>query len=474
LRATMHAALVALPPRKPDAPPFLPVDRVFALSGHGTIVTGTLMQGTLRVGETLRLQPSGKDVRIRSLHVFGEKKESVGGGSRVAANLPQADVVDIARGDVLASTEFPVGREFEVRFTPLEAALPLLRRRNQVRAYLGSAEILGSLVFAQTPRSVEPVNGSLVLRRAVATYPGEAFIVRRLSPKDLLGGGTIAAAEAERTPDESEASGDESAILAVVQGLGIAAGIPTTIAARANVREERTISILETLAERGAIRKVAKPLAYVDEAAAEETFGKAMERIAEAHRDSPWRMGLTSIGLAKTLGIEEALLVRILASYVEEGRLEYRNGYYAAPGFAPELTAAQRAFFDETIPLDPQNPLLPTPVENVTTALRASKLKGLQDAYETLLNTGALVKVHDVVYRGAQIDEVRARLEGTIRKEGPITMARFRDVVGTSRKFAVPLLEWFDASGITLRSGDLRTLRESARPKGESAPSFRG
>src|SRR5579872_3166946 len=97
LRAAIHDALATLPPRNPDAPPFLPIDRVFALSGHGTIVTGTLMQGTLAVGETLRLQPSGRDVRIRSLHVFGEKKEEVRGGSRVAANLPQIDTQEIER-----------------------------------------------------------------------------------------------------------------------------------------------------------------------------------------------------------------------------------------------------------------------------------------------------------------------------------------------------------------------------------------
>lgn len=454
LRGAIHDALVALPPRKPDAPAFLPIDRVFALSGHGTIVTGTLMQGTLRIGETLRLQPSGRDVRIRSLHVFGQKKEQVQGGSRVAANLPQIDVAEIERGEVLASPEFTVLRQFEVNFTPLASALPLLRRRNHVRAYLGSAEILGTLAFEETPREAAPLVGLLSLRRAAATYPGEAFVVRRLSPKDLLGGGTVGSGIAD-----SMESPEETQILGVLSALGIASGIATTIAARANLREERTVAILEDLVERGAVRKLAKPVSYVGTAAADELYGKALGLLSTTHRESPWRMGLTSIALGKALDVNENWVVRVLATYVDEGRLDYRNGYYAAPGFTPELTAEQREFFDATVRLDSANPLAPVPFEDVVSSLRTSKVRGAQEAFETLLATGALVKVHDAIYRGTQIAEARALVEAALRKETTMTMARFRDLIGTSRKYAVPLLEWFDAAGITIRSGDVRTLR---------------
>jgi selenocysteine-specific elongation factor len=460
LRAAIHDALAELPARKPDAPAFLPIDRVFALSGHGTIVTGTLMQGTLKTGDTLRLQPSGRDVRIRSLHVFGAKQDDVRGGSRVAANLPQVDVAEIERGEVLASPEFGVLRQFEVTFTPLQSALPLLRRRNHVRAYLGSAEILGTLAFEEMPREAKPLSGVLSLRRAAATYPGEAFVVRRLSPKDLLGGGTVGAGVAESQADEDIAlAPEDQAVLAVLTAIGLTSGIATTIAARANLREERTTAILESLVERGIARKLAKPVAFVAAAAADELYARALSRVNEAHRESPWKMGLTSIALAKAVETQETVVVRVLATYVDEGRLEYRNGYYAAPGFAPELTAEQRQFFDTTVQLDPQNPLVPIAFDDFTSALRTTKIRGAQEAYETLLATGGLVKVHDAIYRGTQVADVRARVEGVLRKEGTMTMARFRDLIGTSRKYAVPLLEWFDAAGITIRNGDVRSLR---------------
>ncbi|MGH7716835.1 MAG: selenocysteine-specific translation elongation factor [Vulcanimicrobiaceae bacterium] len=459
LRTAIHDALAELPARKPDAPAFLPIDRVFALSGHGTIVTGTLMQGTLKAGDTLRLQPSGRDVRIRSLHVFGQKHGEVRGGSRVAANLPQVDVAEIERGEVLASPEFDVPLQFEVTFTPLENALPLLRRRNHVRAYLGSAEILGTLAFEQTPHETAPLSGVLSLRRAAATYPGEAFVVRRLSPKDLLGGGTIGAGVVPAQTGEDSLEPDEQSVLGVLTALGLASGIATTIAARANLREERTTAILESFVERGAARKLAKPVAFVDASVADDLYSRAVSRINTAHRESPWKMGLTSVALAKALGAQENVLVRILATYVDEGRLEYRNGYYAVSGFAPELTAEQRQFFDTALQLDPQNPLVPVAFDDLSSALRTTKVRGVQEAYETLLATGGLVKVHDAVYRGTQVADVRARVEGMLRKEGTMTMARFRDLIGTSRKYAVPLLEWFDAAGITIRNGDVRTLR---------------
>ncbi|HMD01440.1 MAG TPA: selenocysteine-specific translation elongation factor, partial [Candidatus Baltobacteraceae bacterium] len=127
LREAIHAALAQLPPRAPAAPPYLPIDRVFALPGHGTIVTGTLMQGTIALGDALNLTPAGRSVRVRNLQVFGEKQERVWGGARVAVNLPGVEVSDITRGAVLASPAFAALASFGVRFRPLEAALPLLR-----------------------------------------------------------------------------------------------------------------------------------------------------------------------------------------------------------------------------------------------------------------------------------------------------------------------------------------------------------
>ena len=102
---------------------------------------------------------------------------------------------------------------------------------------------------------------------------------------------------------------------------------------------------------------------------------------------------------------------------------------------------------------------MPAPLDDVVAQLRAARITGLPQAFDTLVATGALVKVGGDVYRGTQIAEIRKRLEASVRRDGPITMARFRDAVGTTRKYAVPLMEWFDATGVTVRDGDVRALR---------------
>jgi selenocysteine-specific elongation factor len=462
LRDAIHAALVALPPRPADAPAFLPVDRVFALPGHGTIVTGTLMQGTLHAGDTLRLEPPGRDVRVRSLQVFGAARTAVGGGARVAVNIPGVEVAELHRGAVLAEDTFAPRASLRVRFRALADARPLLRRRTPVRAYLGAAEILGTLVFDPAPPAgTASVDATLHLRRVTTTYPGEAFVVRALSPKTLLGGGVIDAGVASSS--EETVAPDVDAIARALAETGLVPRAASELGARANVREERAAEILAELAADGTARRLNKPLAYIDGAAAGTFSDRIREALARREADAPWMLGTTSLALARELGVEETFLVRVLASDADDARITARAGYYATLEHRPQLTAEHRAFFERAVPLDAAAPLVPAPLDDVVASLRAARITGLPQAFDTLVATGALVKVGADVYRGSQIAEIRKRLETSVRRDGPITMARFRDAVGTTRKYAVPLMEWFDATGVTVRDGDVRALRTMSR-----------
>jgi selenocysteine-specific elongation factor len=458
LRAALHGALATLPPRAPDAPAFLPVDRVFAMPGHGTVLTGTLLQGTLRAGDVLHLDPPGRDVRIRGLQVFRDKRERVEGGSRVAVNVPGVEVGETHRGAVLGDAELSPRSTLRVRFRALSDALPLLRRRTPVRASVGAAEILGTLVFDAAPADATPVDATLHLRRATTTFPGEAFVVRALTPKVLLGGGTIDAALAAPV-EELAVAPDVDALARALAESGLSPRTAAELGARANVREERANEILAELAATGVARRLQKPLAFVDGGGATALSAQIAEALARREHESPWVLGTTSLALARELGVDEPFLVRFLASEVEEGRLGARAGYYATPEHRPRLSEEQRAFFSRIVATDPAQPLVPAALDNVVAELRRARIPGLMQAFDTLVATGALVKVGADVYRGAQIVEIRNRLVETIRRDGPITMARFRDAVGTTRKYAVPLMEWFDSTGVTVRNGDVRALR---------------
>jgi len=457
LRAAIHDALVALPARAPGAPAYLPIDRVFALPGHGTIVTGTLMQGRIRVGDQLALAPLGREVRVRSIGVFGEKREQVAGGARVAINVPGVETAELERGAVLASPQFTTRSAVDVRFRALPQAVALLKRRTPVRVYLGAAEIIGTLVFEAVPTNATETSGKLFLRRATVVFPGAAFVVRRVSPKTLLGGGTIAGVDGAGTCDAVGADPQTSAIVAALRDAGFAGALAARVGAAANVREDVAETTLAKLVDEGHALRLAKPTAYVDADLASSLIERASDSLRASERATPWLVGKTGLALARELGVAEGELYRLLAVAVEDGTLAARSGYYATPQFVPQLTSEQRAFFDKLFPTSAD--LVPVSADDVTAAIRAAKIVGLPQAFETLLTGGALVKVHDAVYRGVQIAEARGKLEFALRRDKQITMATFRDLVGTSRKYAVPLLEWFDATGVTIRSGDVRLLR---------------
>jgi selenocysteine-specific elongation factor len=460
LRAAIHDALRDLPPRAPQAAAYLPIDRVFALPGHGTIVTGTLMQGALAVGDELLLSPLGRTVRVRSLQVFGERRERVDGGARVAANLPGVDVAELARGAVLASPQYAAADAFDVTFAPYAPALRMLRRKTPVRVYAGADEVFGTLLFDAVPTGAEPIAARLRLRRPIVVLPGATFVVRRMSPKDLLGGGTFAVASAVAAGAADADDATTGAVLAALAAAGVAGADAARVGAVANVREDIADEILALLVEEARAVRLARPAGYVDADALAEIESRVRAEFARAAEATPWMMGSTSLALSRALGVAEPLLVRALAALADDGRIAARAGYYAEVDFAPSFTPEQQAFFDRELALDAERPMVPASLPDIVAHIKAARIVGLSQAFDTLVASGAAVKVGSDVYRGTQIAEIRQRLETALRREGQITAAGVRDLVGTSRKYIVPLLEWFDATGVTVRAGDLRTLRQ--------------
>ncbi|MGC2361918.1 MAG: selenocysteine-specific translation elongation factor [Candidatus Cybelea sp.] len=464
LRRLLHRELAEMPPRNYAAPVYLPVDRVFTLPGLGTIVTGTLMQGTIETGDALKLEPGGALAQIRSIGVFGSVRNRVEAGSRVALNLSGIDRREIARGQAVVGQEFSAAQSFAVRFTPLAGAVPLLRgRRTPVRAYIGSAEVLGALVADEPMESGREARAALQLRKPVVAFPGVRFVLRRPSPMTLLGGGYVEGAESPNAGEEE--SPDEAVVLGVLNDRGLDAVEATEIAVAANLREAAALRTLEQLVERGDVVAVSRPRAYMSAAVASSLLVRALAQLDEAHRDEPWAMGVTSIALSRALGVPEALLVRVLGHFVEEGRLVNRSGYYAALGHRPSLSAEQRAFFDDLVTVDEGHPFLPISFAGAVAAVKLAHVTGISKAFDTMLARGALVKVGEDLYSGSQIGSIRARVEAHLNENGHMTAAGFRDLLGTSRKYAVPLLEWLDAGGVTIRNGDYRTLRKKGAPQ---------
>jgi len=445
LRRAIGTLVRALPPRDVEAPAYLPVDRAFVLEGVGSVVTGTLMQGTLRAESVAHVAPSGRSAKMRELQIFGEACDRAEAGARVAIGLPALERGTIGRGDVITDAPAVARDTFAIAFRAAPAALARLKKRTPVRVYLGTAEILGTLVFDAVPTGSDPVPARLHLRRPALAFSGTRFVLRGISPMDVLGGGVVdpgiaglrEALEAEAEPQTLE-----------------------RIAFRANVRPEAARDALAALVASGDALRLERPEVYVAGAHARRRYATIVEALASREAAEPWAMGTTALALARALRTDETTLTRFLAAFAGAGRLVNRGGYFATPGFDATLAPEQQAFFDGLPAADRANPLVPLAWDDVAKAMRASHVPGLSRAFDTLVARGAFVRVGESLYRGAQAIEIQRRVEAYLSAHPSMTAAAFRDALGTSRRYAVPLLEWLDARGITVRVGDERVPRK--------------
>ncbi len=264
---------------------------------------------------------------------------------------------------------------------------------------------------------------------------------------------------------ESAAESEDTAAFDVIRSAGIAGATAAQIGAALNVSQTRVESIVASLMAAGRTRPLSKPPASIAAEFADTILAQAVEDIEARQRERPWVMGVTSLALAHAVAIGERDLIRILAPAVEAGSLAYRSGYYATTDFTPRLTDEQRLFFERVFAVEPPAQPAPLAFAQLRAQMRSSPVPELSQALDMLIASGALSKVGDFVYRGAEMAGFRAQLESALRQRGQLTVAEFRTLTGTSRKYAVPLLEFFDATGVTIRTGDVRILRPVPAPR---------
>jgi selenocysteine-specific elongation factor len=343
----------------------------------------------------------------------------------------------------------------------------MLKRRTPVRAHIGSDEIPGTLVFERTaPAKAETVRARLLLSRPTVFYPGSRLIVRRMSPKDLLGGAVaLGRIDSAATPSAGRMNSTATRALDVLAASGLVPLQTTQIAAALNVVVDRAQAEIDALVATGEAVVIQKPQSYVSRAAFDAGFERLSLFLEQRHRKAPWTLGAHAPAIAAELAIPEALTVRLLPAWHDDGRIASTGRWWHLPGAAPTLTAQQRAFFVDALRDDPAGPLVPHSYDAVAKHATSTRIEGLAEAIDTLLATGALVRVGDDLYRRAQLQHARTVLATVLKDDGGATMGQLRDAFGTSRKYALPLMEYFDGIGVTIRDGDVRRLRKVAHPK---------
>ena len=476
----LRDALGALEPRPPPAQRpggfFLPVDRVFAMQGFGAVVTGTLRLGVVSTNDTVQLLPGDGTATVRGLQNHHRAVEAAGPGQRVAVNLRHVKREALARGDVLASPGLlKATRRLDVQLALLEHVGDALHNGTAVRVLFGTTEVIAKVRLLDRAALQPGATGLVQLRcrREVATHRSEHFILRSVSPVRTLGGGRILAVDPPRHRRFDDAvtrrlrSTAEGDATEMVRASLSAAGMRG--AERESLREALGVSAADmaaALAAAGAVEigrdRILSGSSYAQLKAA------VVAVIERFHAQSPRKQGLPLASVPGQLpaAVGDGVLQHAVDALEAEGVLRSDGAILSRAGFDPlgRLPETQRRLAGEIETTFRSAGLTPPPIEAV---LRGDSAK--HDVFRLLCETGTLVrlKTYDrnsrLVLHREVLSDIERRLNDRFPYPREFAVSQVRDVLDATRKYVVPLLEHLDATGVTLRTGNVRRLRARER-----------
>lgn len=456
------------------ARPFrVPVDRVFSVEGFGTVVTGTLIEGSISEGDEVELYPHGTRSRVRNLQVHSQDVETAWAGQRVAVNLAGLKKDEVSRGDVVA---VPASMHntlmLDVKVQALKDSGRTLRTGSRLHFYHGARDALCKLVLLGQD-TLEPGGecyAQLRFTEPVAVKKGDHFILRFYSPVETVGGGVVldpnpkkhrrsdASVQEALSVRELGTEGDNllQAILDASPRFTQAAEIQKLLAMDAETFKRE----LDTLIEAGdVIRLSAKTVIASDY---KDTLGRRLVKLLrDYHAANPLQAGIRRDELRGKLmpGREISLADKVLALYEQDGLIRAVNQKVALSDFTIEYSEADRRLHDAIEAQFLAAEYAPPTLEELYASYPPKEKAAVKRVFEAMLETGTVLMTSPQMYfRADTVAKAWGLIEAFAAENGQITLAQFRDMIGTSRKFALSLLEYFDRQGRTQMQGDARVL----------------
>lgn len=471
LVAAMENALAEVSPRPVEAPMRMPIDRAFIMAGFGTVVTGTLWAGRVRTGDALDLLPLGREVRVRHVQSHGVTVAEAAAGQRVALNIVGATKDEIARGHVLATPRSLLPTALLDVRVRLLAGAPSIRHHERVRLYVGADEVIGRIRLLDRARLAPGETGvaQLRLERTTVVARGDPFVLRRYSPMVTVGGGDVISARAglrrrgaaaAAAVAAEEGSGFEDQINAAVASAGRTGATidgmaqevgasPDRVAAQvaASVAAEQVIDLRGRLFSREVVRRIEEDV---------------LRALAVYHEATPWRRGMPRDELkTRAFGSgDDRLYGHALEALAASGRIAIEDAFTRLTGFTPVRSAAEQAAWTQIEDAFRRGRYAPPARDDALSGVRDRAVADRM--FQALLDDGCLVVVGaEIVFHRDVLEEIRAQVVAHIGAHGEITVAALRDHLGSSRKYTLTVLEYFDTIRLTRRVGDKRVL---ARP----------
>ncbi|MCL2708499.1 MAG: selenocysteine-specific translation elongation factor [Defluviitaleaceae bacterium] len=457
--------------RDESAPARIYVDRVFAARGFGVVITGTLSEGTVRQGDILRAYgekfDGSQSARVKHIQVHDETRSEAYAGQRTALNLSGIEKSDMGRGDQLAADGSLIGTDqVDARITLTARAGQALKERDRLRVYLGSRETFARAYPHTETRSIGPGESAfckLRFERRAYVRKGDRFVVRRFSPMETIGGGMIADPSPKPRTKRDAKRADSLAI--GLEGSD-ADAVEIYLKNEAAPQEAKKISLMTAL---GALRTDSSLKKLADEKKVciveggyihAETLGAYGEKIREAlskfHRERPLLPGMEREALRakaalplKSRGFDE-----IAGMLVGEGGLGSEGTLYFAPGFVPKLTDWQQKTRGEIEKLYADSGFAPPELSKISVGEK------WREVFDSMVRTTLIPLGGEIFLHASKMEAAKDMIRRHCEANGSITLAEFRDMTGSSRKYCLAILEYLDGRKFTLRDGDRRVLKK--------------
>ncbi|MTI66668.1 MAG: selenocysteine-specific translation elongation factor [Firmicutes bacterium] len=456
--------------------PRIPIDRVFSITGIGTIITGTLVSGKLENGEDVQVYPKDKTARIRSIQVHGEDSEKAYAGQRVALNLAGIKKEEINRGDIIAPKDsMKSTMMIDVKLNLLKSSQRIIENRTRVRLYLGTKEILCRVVLLDkeflTPG--ESCYAQLRLEEETVARRKDRFIVRFYSPMITIGGGKVLEAnppKRKRFQDEVieelkvKETGDTIDVLEkIIKDKSESFPSVKKLIIATALQKENVLNMINKLKSNKKIIDFDllkdKHVIHIDYY--NEVKQNIIKELNEYHKNNPLKLGILKEELRSKYfnNVKPKLGESYIEYLINENIIKQENENISLKDFKVELNQQQINIRNEIEKLYLKDKFSPIKKEDIFDALDYSD-EEIEMVYNAMLNEKILIKItNDIIFHNKAYEEAKKKVKNFITKNGSITLAEYRDQLNTSRKYAIALLEYFDQNKITNRKGDKRTLQ---------------
>jgi selenocysteine-specific elongation factor len=453
----------------------LPVDRVFTMKGFGTVITGTLISGTIRVGDPVMIYPSGVTSKVRGIQVHNAGVEQAVSGMRTAINFQGLEKASINRGDVLSSPNALISSFMvDVGFHYLKSNKKPVKNRTRIRFHTGTSEVLGNLILLDS-EELSPGGSTaaqLRLDAPVAVVKDDRFVIRSYSPVRTIGGGGVLNPIPQKhkrfkpevfsgiqklvdlSPEEVLTYHAEDA---GYQGISF-----SDLRIMTNTSDKKLDgSIQRLLSDKVLLMIDREQRVFIHRACFEQLFSEAGGMLKAFHKANPLKPGMPKEELKSRLPpqISSKLFTLMIQQMVKSGQVIQEENMIRLSTHTVSLGQDQTDVRRKILDAYQQNGLTPPYFKEFCRTQRLDETKS-KEVLHVLVDEGLIVRIKDDLYFHQEaINMIKKKLVEFLNVHGEITTPQFKDMTGASRKFVIPIIEYFDARNVTIRVGDIRKLR---------------